>query len=310
MKIRKEVKIGVFTVVILAMLYLCINFLKGKDLFNRSTTYYAYYDNVSGIQLSAPVIIKGINAGSVRGIKFRPDLDNSVELKLEIRSTYEVPDNSVVRLFSNGLMGGKALEIELGDSPNLLPDGATMLSQSETSILDVAGSELDFFKQRLSELMNSLDAALNGLNSIMTGNSDAIAGTLEGVEKAARALGDSGEDLRDIIDNVNRVTAAFADNSGKIDSTLVSLQSVSANLAEADLAATVARLDSVLDELDTALAAVNSSQGSAGMLINDKELYESLTEASGNLAALLEDLKQNPKRYVHFSLFGGGKDKK
>lgn len=123
---KKEVKIGIFTVAILAVLYWGINFLKGKDLFNRSMTYYAYYDNVSGIQLSSPIIVRGISVGAVTGIKFRPDLNNSVEVRFDVKSSYRLPDNSVVRLFTNGIMGGKALEVELGDSPNYLPDGATV----------------------------------------------------------------------------------------------------------------------------------------------------------------------------------------
>ena len=143
MKMRKEVKIGIFTVAILALLYWGINFLKGRDLFNRNMTYYAYYDNVSGIQMSSPIIVQGIRVGAVTGIKFRPDLNNTVEVKFDVKSAYRVPDNSVVRLFTNGIMGGKALEIELGDSPNALPDGATIRSESETSFLELAGSELE-----------------------------------------------------------------------------------------------------------------------------------------------------------------------
>ncbi len=152
MKMRKEVKIGIFTVAILALLYWGINFLKGRDLFNRNMTYYAYYDNVSGIQMSSPIIVQGIRVGAVTGIKFRPDLNNTVEVKFDVKSAYRVPDNSVVRLFTNGIMGGKALEIELGDSPNALPDGATIRSESETSFLELAGSELDYFKQKLDQL--------------------------------------------------------------------------------------------------------------------------------------------------------------
>ena len=104
MKMRKEVKIGIFTVAILALLYWGINFLKGRDLFNRNMTYYAYYDNVSGIQMSSPIIVQGIRVGAVTGIKFRPDLNNTVEVKFDVKSAYRVPDNSVVRLFTNGIM--------------------------------------------------------------------------------------------------------------------------------------------------------------------------------------------------------------
>lgn len=306
-KMRKEIKIGLFTIGTLVLLYFGVNFLKGKDLFNRSRTYYAYYENVSGIQISSPIIIQGINAGTVTGIKFRPDLDNSVEIRFNIKSEYKVPDNSVVRLFSNGFIGGKALEIALGNSPSYLPDGATIQSESETSLLEVAGSELDYFKQRLYEIVNSLDLTLKSVNSILTENSGKIAGTMEGLEKGAQAFGSKGEELKAIIDNINRLTKTLADNSSKIDTTMTNLQSVSGALAEADLATTVKQLNLAIDEINKTLVAVNSPDGSIGMLMTDKALYEGLTEASQKLASLLGDIEQNPKRYVQFSLFGGDK---
>ncbi len=191
MKMRKEVKIGIFTVAILALLYWGINFLKGRDLFNRNMTYYAYYDNVSGIQMSSPIIVQGIRVGAVTGIKFRPDLNNTVEVKFDVKSAYRVPDNSVVRPLPT-VSWGKALEIELGDSPNALPDGATIRSESETSFLELAGSELDYFKQKLDQLISSLDLTLTSLNSILVDNSGSIAGTLEGLRRGAEAFGAMG----------------------------------------------------------------------------------------------------------------------
>lgn len=304
MKIRREVKIGIFTVAILALLYWGVNFLKGRDLFNRSLTYYAYYDNVSGIQMSSPIIIRGINAGTVTGIKFRPDLNNAVEVRFDVKSAYRIPDNSVVRLFSNGLMGGKALEVELGDSPNYLPDGATVRSASETSFLELAGSELDYFKQKLNRLINSLELTLSSVNTILTDNSGRIAGTLEGLRKGAAAFGSKGEELRQIIDNINEVSETLAANAGRIDATMANIESVSGELAGADIGQTVKTLNGAIEELNTTLKAVNSTDGTIGMLINDPSLYDSLSQASANLAGLLEDLQNNPKRYVHFSLFG------
>lgn len=304
MKMRREVKIGIFTVAILALLYWGVNFLKGRDLFNRSLTYYAYYDNVSGIQISSPIIIRGINAGTVTGIKFRPDLNNAVEVRFDVKSSYRIPDNSVVRLFSNGLMGGKALEVELGDSPNYLPDGATVRSASESSFLELAGSELDYFKQKLNRLINSLELTLSSVNTILTDNSGRIAGTLEGLRKGAVAFGSKGEELRQIIDNINEVSETLAGNAERIDATMANIESVSGELAGADIGRTIQTLNGAIEELNITLNAVNSMDGTIGMLINDPSLYDSLSQASANLAGLLEDLQNNPKRYVHFSLFG------
>lgn len=302
--IRKEAKIGIFTVVILVLLYFGINFLKGRDLFNKSMTYYAYYDNVNGIKVSSPIIIKGINAGTVTGITYRPDMDGDVELRFTVKSSYRIPENSVAKLFTNGIMGGKALEIVLGNSTEYLPDGATIRSENETSVFDLAGSELDYFKQKLDGLINSLDNTLTGINSLLNDNSAQIAGTFEGLRQSVAAFGAKGEDIKEIIDSINEIMRTVADNSERIDTAISNFESVSNELAEAGLANTVSNLDSVLLELDATLASLNSTNGSLGKLMNDTALYDSLTQASANLASLLEDLKANPKRYVHFSVFG------
>lgn len=306
---RKEVKIGIFALVVLGILYWGINFLKGRDLFNRTNTFYAYYDNVSGIQNSSPIIIRGINAGMVTGIKFRPDMNNSVEVRFDVKSGYEIPDNSIVKLFSNGFIGGKALEIVLGNSQHYLPDGATIKSESESSLLEIAGSEIDVLKKQLYGVMTELDLTLKNVNGILEDNKDRIAGTMEGLQQGAQAFGNKGDELKQIIDNINNVTRTLSDNSGKMGSAISNLETISGDLADADLASTVANLNKTVNGLNDILVSINTSEGTAGMLLKDKALYESLTQASANLSSLLENLQANPKRYVHFSLFGGGKNK-
>ena len=304
MKIGKEVRIGIFAVAILALLYWGINFLKGRDLFNSNLTYYAYYDNVSGIQISSPIIIKGISVGRVSAIRFRPDLNNTVEITFDVKSSYRIPDNSVVRLFTNGLMGGKALEIELGDSTNILPDGATVRSESETDFLELAGSELDYFKQKLNQLIGSLDTTLAGVNDLVADNSQNISGIIAGLNQTVTAFGSHRDDIEQVIANINDMTSALADNTDKINNTLANVEQISREISETELKQTINDLGVTVAELNKVLASVNSENGTLGMLVNDPQLYDSLTVATSRLASLLEDLRNNPKRYVHFSLFG------
>ena len=304
MKIGKEVRIGIFAVAMLALLYWGINFLKGRDLFNRNLTYYAYYDNVSGIQVSSPIIIKGINVGRVSDIKFRPDMNNSIQITFDIKSTYRIPDNSVVRLFTNGIMGGKALEIELGDSTEFLADGATVRSESETDLFELAGSELDYFKQKLNQLISSLDSTLTAVNGLIADNSNNISGLIANLNQTVAAFGSRRDDIEQVVANINSMTSALAANTGKIDATLANLESISRELSEAEIKNTVKNLDTAVGELSRLLASANSDEGTVGLLFNDPKLYDSLTVASSRLASLLEDLQNNPKRYVHFSLFG------
>lgn len=305
MKIRKEVRIGLFSVLILLLLYCGVNFLKGRDLWNRNMTYYAYFDNIGGLQLSSPIIIKGISVGQVTGITFRPDLDNRVEVRFDVKAEYRIPDNSVVRLYTNGLMGGKAFEIELGDSSEALPDGATIRAENSPGLFEIDGSEIDYYKEQVGSLINSLDMTLSSINKLLSENSDQIAGAFVGLRKGAESFARKGEEIGRIIEHLDTVTATLADGSGRIDSTLTNLEQVSGELAGAELGQTLERLDRAVAELDRLLAAANSPEGTLNKLLSDGALYDSLTQASSNLSALLRDVKENPQRYVHISVFGG-----
>lgn len=309
MKIRKEVRIGIFAVLILLLLYCGVNFLKGRDLWNRNMTYYAYFDNVSGLQLSSPIIIKGISVGQVTGITFRPDLDNRVEVRFDVKSEYRIPDDSFVRLYTNGLMGGKAFEIELGKSAETLPDGATIRAESRPGLFEIDGSEVDYYKEQIGALINSLDLTLSSLNKLLNENSEQIAGAFVGLRKGAESFARKGEEIGQIVDHINTVTATLADGSERIDSTLTNLEQVSGELADAQLGQTMEDLGRAVEEVNRLLAAANSPEGSLNRFLSDSALYDSLTQASSNLSALLRDVKENPQRYVHISVFGGNKDK-
>lgn len=294
---RKEVKIGIFGVLMLLCLYWGINFLKGRDLFNRSRVYYAYYDNASGVQVSSPVVIRGVKVGSVSGITFKPEM-NKVELQLAVKSAYKIPDNSVAKLFTDGIMGGKALEIELGNSEKSLANGNVIKSESAGGgLMDIIGGDMSALKDKITGIVNEVELLLTQVNGVLGASGDNISKVLSDVAGLTGALNDDSGDLKSALRNLNTITEALASNSGKIDNSLANLETITGDLAAADLNATITKLNGILESL-------NGTEGSLGMLINDKTLYTELATASANLASLLEDLEQNPGRYVHFSLFG------
>ncbi len=305
---RKEVKIGIFALIAIFALYWGINFLKGKDLFRLNRTYYAYYHSVSGIQITSAVIIKGISIGSVTEIEFKPDMDNVVQVKLSVKSGYDIPANSVARIASTGIIGGKAIEIDLGDSDIFLEDEAVIRSQDETGFFGSEGSDVDFLTKKLSSILESLDGTLKNINRVLGDNGQTIDGTLANIESVSatldRTVSAKADSLTLIIDNLTAFSNMLADNSAHISNTLANIDEFSASLAEVDMADTVNRFNMAADGINEVIASLNSGDGSLGLLLNDKDLYESLKEASTNLATLLADLEANPGRYVHFSLFG------
>ena len=280
---RREVKIGVFAVVMLGCLWGGIRFLSGIDIFSRNIPYYVAYPEISGIQTATPVTIQGVKVGTVTAIGFDPSVSRDVVLQLTVRRSFRIPRDSKARIYSDGFMGGKAIAIEMGDSPQLLSKGDTLVAAETRDMLAAAGTELADVKERLTRVMDNLSVTLESVNAVLA------------AEKGS---------LRTAIDNIGKFSTALGENSERFSSMIANLDRFSQQLTEADIDSLSLGLRTTLGELNRTVARINEGKGTVGRLMNDPRLYESLETASANLAALLEDLKAHPKRYVHFSLFG------
>lgn len=298
---KKEVKIGMFAVAMILCAWGGIRFLSGVDIFSRNVDYYAVYDQVNGVQGASPVMMRGVKVGTVSEILFDPARSSQVVLRLTIRRQYPIPADSEAKIVSSSLMGSKAVEIVLGESPERLEKGDTIRSGYSRDMMDTALTELDFFKEKISRLTDELSRTLTGVSTLVEDNAaniggltahlNSIAGNLDEVLSAEK----SG--LRSAVAGISEFSQTLGRNAGRVDTLMGNLTRFSDNLAEADLNAAVGRLNDILDRID-------SGEGTVGKLMNDAVLYENLRQASENLSVLLADLKENPKRYVHFSLFG------
>lgn len=285
-------------------------FLKGSELFSNNYKYYAYYDQVGGIQTASHVMIYGVKVGSVTKVTLDEDPSRGVELELSIDRRYRIPADSKAKIFSNGVMGGKAVDIVMGSSPEYIDDGGTLASEVGVDIIDMAGSELEFFKEKITEVVGSLTTTLDGINSLLEENSanlNSIVANVDGITASTdEILRDQKTHLKEAIASLNLFAQSLGDNTEHIDSIMGNLDAFSAQLAEADL---VSEVESTVEHLNAVLAAADAETGTVGKLLNDAELYDNLSAASDNLSLLLADLKANPKRYVHFSLFGSNPDR-
>lgn len=298
---KKEVKIGMFAVAMILCAWGGIRFLSGVDIFSRNVDYYAVYDQVNGVQGASPVMMRGVKVGTVSEILFDPARSSQVVLRLTVRRQYPIPSDSEAKIVSSSLMGSKAIEIVLGESSVRLEKGDTIRSGYSRDMMDTALTELDFFKEKISRLTEELSRTLTGISTLVESNSsnigqltahlNSIAGNLDEVLSAEK----SG--LRSAVAGISEFSQTLGQNAGRVDTLMGNLTRFSDNLAEADLKAAVGRLNDILDRID-------SGEGTVGKLMNDAVLYENLQQASENLSVLLADLKENPKRYVHFSLFG------
>ena len=299
---RREVKIGVFAVVMLGCLWGGIRFLSGIDIFSRNIPYYVAYPEISGIQTATPVTIQGVKVGTVTAIGFDPSVSRDVVLQLTVRRSFRIPRDSKARIYSDGFMGGKAIAIEMGDSPQLLSKGDTLVAAETRDMLAAAGTELADVKERLTRVMDNLSVTLESVNAVLKDNKGNIDGTLTHLNSISgnmdAVLAAEKGSLRTAIDNIGKFSTALGENSERFSSMIANLDRFSQQLTEADIDSLSLGLRTTLGELNRTVARINEGKGTVGRLMNDPRLYESLETASANLAALLEDLKAHP------SLFG------
>jgi phospholipid/cholesterol/gamma-HCH transport system substrate-binding protein len=314
MKISNETKVGALTSVAIVTLILGYSFLKGNDVFSNENEFYAQYDRVDGLASSKPVLINGYQIGRVSDLTLLPTGKILVQFKID--SEYSIPKNTIARIESTDLLGGKAVVFELGDSNNFASDGDTLNSHVQTDLMDQVEPVQKKAEQIIARMDSILTSVNNTLNPEFQKNFDrsfaSIARTLETLEKTTKTVDglviDQSSKISGIMSNFESITANFKNNNSKINSIMNNLDKVSDDVAKANFTQTIAEANKAIIELQTVLNKVNSGNGTLSQLINDEKMYNNLNNAAENLDKLMIDLKSNPKRYVSFSVFGGKKN--
>lgn len=302
---KREVKVGIFAVTMILMAWGGIRFLSGIDIFSRNVEYYAVYDQVSGVQEAIPVVMKGVKVGTVTAINFNPSKSEKVALVLTIKKMYRIPKNSEARVINHSLMGSKAVDIVLGDSPEYLDRGDTIPSSYAPDMISSLTSHLGPVVEKVTRLADELTTTLESVHGMVDANAANIQGLtthLNGISaNLDQILAAEKQGLQQAVHGISEFSTALGNNAERLDTLMMGLSDFSQKLARAQL---VENLDSTLAELNGVLGAIRSGEGSLGKLLYDKELYAQLTQAGENLSLLLADLKAHPSRYVHFSVFG------
>lgn len=307
---KREVKIGIFGVAMILLAWGGVRFLSGLDVFARNVDYVAVYDQVNGVQEASAVMIKGVKVGTVSAIELDPSADGQVALHLLIKSAYRIPTDSEARIFSDGLMGGKAIEIVLGNATTMLEGGDTIRSSRTRDLMDMAGSELDFVKEKFAAIADDLSRTLGNLNQILEANSAHLNQTMKHLDQLSGDVADlvskEKTDLEEAVAGLSAFASMLGENAPKVDSMLSGVNELIATLDREEVAE---KLASTIASLNEVLAEVEGGEGTIGRLMSDEQLYKNLTAASENLAVLLADLKEHPARYVHLSVFGKDAEK-
>ena len=303
MKISREVKVGALVLSGIILFIYGFNYLKGKDLFNSSDTFYTEYNNVEGLVPSTPVTINGLKVGKVTAIGFKGDGSGKLSIQLMVDSNFEFSKNSKAELYETGLIGGKAIAIiPAFDGAEKAEEGDVLEGRVKAGLTELVNKRLTPLQEKIEIMMVGTDSLLSNLNDVFDAKTKAnLRGSIAG--------------LNDVIQNFKRTSSSLntlvAQNQEKLDNTLKNVENISSNLskttnelAEADLKQTIKTLESTIQNFNGISEKINSGEGSIGKLLKDEGLYDNLEGASLQLEQLLQDMKLNPKRYVHFSLFG------
>ena len=314
MKISNETKVGALAVIVITLLILGFNFLKGNHVFNKSMTLYAKYSNVQGLATSNPVVINGLQVGSIEDISSDENMRELI-VTLSLKEDILIPNNSIALIIPNPLSSTK-IEIKLGDSKVFLHKNDTLFTEAPKGLLDDVMKRVDPVLFEVKNAVSSLDTLLGNVNGIIDPSTkNNISHTIDNLNKITASVLLSVSSLEQMLNsktgsiaktmnNASAITGNLAASNGKITQVVNNLDVVTGKIAQLDLQKTLASLDTTVTELKSTISKLNSSDGSIGLLLNDPALYKNLSSTGNKLNLLLDDIRVNPKRYVNVSVFG------
>ncbi len=316
LKLSRELRIGLLTVVTLAAFIWSFNFLKGKDLFNRQRTFYAAYENVAGLMTANAVTINGLSVGQVSKMSFNPANPNKIIVELSISNSVRIPKNSVARIFSSDLLGTRGIQLVLGDSPEDAISGDTLVSQVQKSLQDEVNNMVQPIIMKAENMMSSMDTVLTVISEVFNKQTrDNLINTIESLKNtmanlqgatqtADTLLSSQKTRLAKIIANVESISTNLKQNNDNLSKIIANAASISDTIAKSNISNTMNNLNNSVEGLSRIVQKIETGEGTLGQLVNNDKMYRELEASSRELKLLIEDMKLHPERYVQFSVFG------
>ena len=287
----KEVKIGLTGVVALVVLFIGINFLKGINLFKASNTYYIEFADIKGLAKSSPVFSNGFRIGTVNDIIYNYQDPGKLLIQISVNENMRIPKGSTARL-DVAVLGGCDLHLDLSKNTEFHQVGDTIKGDDKKGLMDKAGDMVP----QMEQIIGKVDTLLTTLNALIANPN--LTGILNDAKGITANLNETSVQLNELMKND---LPQLTDKLNTVGSNVVTLTN---NLNQIDLQAAMNKVDTTLNYIQLMSEKMNRKDNSLGLLLNDSSLYNNLSQTAGSANNLLIDLKENPKRYVHFSLFG------
>jgi phospholipid/cholesterol/gamma-HCH transport system substrate-binding protein len=293
MKYAREIKAGVVATICLFLMFFGFNFLKGVNIFTPTNSYLGYFVDIKGLEMQSPVYIHGYKVGQVDEIVYDFNKDTAFCVSISINDDIQLPEGTVLSLVSDGLLGGSALELQLGDEDKKMPSGGVLSTTCVPGLMDVLQQDL----------LAHIDQAVMNVDSL--------------VRLTAKQL--EGDELKETLANLNAISSDLTVVSKELkivmanklpimvenaDSVIANLNVITADVKQSNLQQVISQMDTAVENINTIIMDMHSQKGTVGKLLYDSTLYNQLNATVVSADSLLTDIKKHPKRYINISVFG------
>lgn len=303
MKHAKELKIGIFVIVILIASFFLINYLRGEDIFNKEYEVRGKYENVEGLVASAPVFIKGYKAGKVTEVKYLTE-SGEFEVVCSIAKEFQFPEDSQMTIYAVDIMGGKGVRIDFGQSETCAEDGANLQTRFEQGLIDGLGASIQPLIAKVGNTLDSLSLMISGVNGMLSeSNMHRIERTLANLESTmanvksiTKTINGRSAELDSFIKNLSDFSGKLEGLAAKLDGTVDGVNGVVGKLNESDIKGLVSSFKELVEN-------INDPDGTLNKLMKNDSVYNSVDSLLNDVNDLVKKIKENPKKYLKISVF-------
>ncbi len=301
MNLSKEIKTAIFALSGFGLFFIGFNYLKSNDVFVRDNIFYAVYDNAEGLMLGTPVTIQGFQVGTIDQISLLSG-NKDIAVRFRVEKEYEFSKNSIAKIYEAGLLGGKSLAVDPKfDGADLAQSGDTLQSEIAPGLSELVNDKLTPLQEKIESMITHADSVLIAFNTVLDPDAQfQLKSAIENLNVSISNFRSIGETINNSLSENGQLHQTF-DNLADLSA---DLSVVSSSLKEANLDDTFEDLGSAVGNLSQILDRMEEGEGSLGKLFTKDDLHLSLEQTNAQIQLLLEDMRLNPKRYVHFSLFG------
>ena len=302
MRLSKEIKAAFFVLSTILLFIFGFNFLKGSSLLDKQKTIYAVYDEVDGLLVGANVMINGLSIGNVTELDFLPN-STKILVTIKVKDKLNFSSKSTASIYETGVLGGLAISIDpVFERESIVKTGDTLNSSVRPGLTELINRQIEPLSRQLQSTITSVDSIFTGASNVLNKQTqEEIKESINVLTSAIKAINSSSIIIEKTLTDKNAQINNTIDNFEKISS---NLSEVSGELNSFGLSNLLSNLEVSVDGISSIVNKLDSDKSTIGKLINEDEVYNNLNSSIESLNLLISDIKENPKKYVHFSVFG------